>query len=424
MTRVFRLSSVALLLVCAASAVAAAKPTVAILGLEVIDKTGVPSNDDVTFAKTLTEDLRGRAKLGGPYTLANGADKELIDLKLLKGCDDDKDLKCMSGIGGDLGVDFLMYGSVTKKGSNYEITISLLDVKQRHREKTAPTTVPTTTSGAALLKKSQSIYNGLTGQTDSCTITVKTPGVDRATILLGTKEAGNITNGVGQVNGLSEGKYSIAVEAKDYHRWTKSDIQCTGGETTNITADLSKLDKAIGPGDTQVTGTSNSPGSLIGQTGTESHSEGHGKLAWKVMAYGGLAGAAVGGGLWVYGFSKTSSANGFDQSKLNFGSASTMVTYDQSQCDTSNGKTIRGAAGDANSKFDSGCSGHAITQYAIPVTVGFAVISAVGFIMLASSKDGEEHPASVAGRRHHHEPFAITPVVSPTGAGATFRMEW
>ena len=39
----------------------------------------------------LTEDLRGRAKLGGPYTLANGADKELIDLKLLKGCDDDKD---------------------------------------------------------------------------------------------------------------------------------------------------------------------------------------------------------------------------------------------------------------------------------------------------------------------------------------------
>jgi len=59
MTRAFRLSCVALLLVCAASAVAAAKPTVAILGLEVIDKSGVPSNDDVTFAKTLTEDLRG-----------------------------------------------------------------------------------------------------------------------------------------------------------------------------------------------------------------------------------------------------------------------------------------------------------------------------------------------------------------------------
>lgn len=421
MTRVFRLSSVALLLVCAASAVAAAKPTVAILGLEVIDKTGVPSNDDVTFAKTLTEDLRGRAKLGGPYTLANGADKELIDLKLLKGCDDDKDLKCMSGIGGDLGVDFLMYGSVTKKGSNYEITISLLDVKQRHREKTAPTTVPTSTNAGTLLKKSQSIYNGLTGQTDSCTITVKTPGVDRATILLGTKEAGNITNGVGQVNGLSEGKYSIAVEAKDYHRWTKGDIQCTGGETTNITADLSKLDRAV---DTQVTGTSGSPGALIGQTGTESHSEGHGKTAWKVMAYGGLAGAAVGGGLWIYGFSKTSSADGFKQSELNFNNANMTLTYDQSQCDTTDGKIVRAASGAANSKFDSGCTGHAITNYAVPITLGFAVVSAVGFIMLATSKESEDRPASVSGRRHHHEPFAIAPVVSPTGAGATFRMEW
>jgi len=424
MTRVFRLSSVALLLVCAASAVAAAKPTVAILGLEVIDKSGVPSNDDVTFAKTLTEDLRGRAKLGGPYTLANGADKELIDLKLLKGCDDDKDLKCMSGIGADLGVDFLMYGSVTKKGTSYEITISLLDVKQRHREKTAPTTVPTSTSGAALLKKSQSIYNGLTGQTDSCTITVKTPGVDRATILLGTKEAGNITNGIGQVNGLTEGKYSIAVEAKDYHRWTKSDIQCTGGETTNITADMSKMDKPADTTDTQVTGTSGSPGALIGQTGTESHSEGHGRTAWKVMAYGGLAGAAVGGGLWVYGFSKTSSADGFKQSDLNFNGASTSVTYDQSQCDTSNGALIRQIKTGANGKFDGGCSGHTITNYAVPVTLGFAVVSAVGFIMLATAKDTEDRPASVSGRRHHHEPFAITPVVSPTGAGATFRMEW
>src|SRR6201999_2110466 len=173
-----------------------------------------------------------------------------------------------------------------KKGSNYEITISLLDVKQRHREKTAPTTVPTSTNAGALLKKSQSIYNGLTGQTDSCTITVKTPGVDRATILLGTKEAGNITNGVGQVNGLTDGKYTIAVEAKDYHRWTKSDIQCTGGETTNITADLSKLDTKIIPPPDKVNppgGDGTGPTENHEITGSISH---HPTNTWKYVAVG------------------------------------------------------------------------------------------------------------------------------------------
>jgi hypothetical protein len=417
MTRVFRLSSVALLLVCAASAVAAAKPTVAILGLEVIDKSGVPSNDDVTFAKTLTEDLRGRAKLGGPYTLANGADKELIDLKLLKGCDDDKDLKCMSGIGGDLGVDFLMYGSVTKKAGNYEITISLLDVKQRHREKTAPTTVPTTTSGAALLKKSQSIYNGLTGQTDSCTITVKTPGVDRATILLGTKEAGNITNGVGQVNGLSEGKYSIAVEAKDYHRWSKSDIQCTGGETTNITADLSKLDTKIIPPPDKV----NPPGG----DGTENHEitgsvSHHGSTnSWKYVAIGGgilTAAAAITFGVKWSDLSKTGASSGTFQ----YGSKCVN--------DDAHPKSAFPNGFNADADTQSACNdapGNRTWTYVTGVgTVALLGVTVFSVVKAVSNNDSMSDEHASLGRRRHHEPFAITPVVSPTGAGATFRMEW
>jgi len=417
MTRVFRLTCGALLLVCAASAVAAAKPTVAILGLEVIDKSGVPSNDDVTFAKTLTEDLRGRAKLGGPYTLANGADKELIDLKLLKGCDDDKDLKCMSGIGGDLGVDFLMYGSVTKKGGNYEITISLLDVKQRHREKTAPTTVPTSTSAGALLKKSQSIYNGLTGQTDSCTITVKTPGVDRATILLGAKEAGNITNGVGQVNGLSEGKYSIAIEAKDYHRWSKSDIQCTGGETTNITADLSKLDTKIIPAPDKV----NPPGGEGNEnheiTGSVSH---HGATnSWKYIAIGGgvvTAAAAVTFALKWNDLAATGKTSTFQYG------ANCVIPM---PADTMHPNGIaKPGSGASQDQCDNAPSNRTWTYVS-----GVVGIAALGFTSIAiykavsgNSEMADEHAS--AGHRRHHDAFAITPVVSPTGAGATFRMEW
>ncbi|HEY0251719.1 MAG TPA: hypothetical protein VGC41_09340, partial [Kofleriaceae bacterium] len=64
----------ALVLLCALAGVAAAKPSIAILGLEVIDKTGAPSSDDVAFAKNLTESLRGRAKICGPYAISPTGD--------------------------------------------------------------------------------------------------------------------------------------------------------------------------------------------------------------------------------------------------------------------------------------------------------------------------------------------------------------
>jgi|GEM_PF-1470923 len=437
-SRTFSLSAAALL-VCAAAGVAAAKPSIAILGLEVVDKTGSPSNDDVNFAKTLTEDLRSRAKVGGPYTLANGGDKELIDLKLLKGCDGEA-INCMASIGGDLGADFLMYGSVTKRGSNYDVVIQILDVHAKKKEHVSPSNVATATGGVALQNFAKKVYNGLTGQADGCTITVKTPGVDRGTIQIGTADRGNITAGTGQILGLSEGKYSISVESPGFHRWTKGEVACTAGENTTVTADLSKdkSDKGsppvLGPGDTgagtgsgsELTGTQNlgnGSGSSSGMSGSESHSSN--KALWKTMAYGGLVGAAVGGGIWVYGYSKIS--NGYDPTNLDVSGATdkTVKNYGLSKCGTADGNNVAGVSGNtANTTFKSSCAGNSLTKLGIPLTVGFGVISAIGFVVLYMKNGDEEKPVSVAGRRKHHEPFAVTPVLSPSGAGATFRMEW
>jgi len=420
-------------LVCAAAGIAAAKPSIAILGLEVLDKSGAPSNDDVNFAKTLTEDLRSRAKVGGPYTLSNGGDKELIDLKLLKGCDGEA-INCMASIGGDLGADFLMYGSVTKRGNNYDVVIQILDVHAKKKEHVSPSNVATATNGVALQNFAKKVYNGLTGQADGCTITVKTPGVDRGTIQIGAADRGNITAGTGQIPGLSEGKYSISVEAPGYHRWTKGEVACTAGENTTITADLSK-DKGlpvIGPGDTgtgsgnDMTGTQNLGAGHItssGMSGSESHSSS--KALWKTMAYGGLAGAVVGGGVWIYGYSKIT--NGYDPTNLDVSGATdkTVKNYGLDKCGTVDGNRVASVSGNtANTTFKNSCDGNSLTKIGIPLTVGFGVISAIGFVVLYMKNGEEEKPVSVAGRRKHHEPFAITPVLSPTGAGATFRMEW
>jgi hypothetical protein len=417
MSRAFRLSSAALVVVCALAGVAAAKPSIAILGLEVIDKSGTPSNDDVQFAKNLTEGLRARAKIGGPYTLAPTGDKELIDLKLLKGCDDEKP-SCMSSIGGDLNADFLIYGSVTKKKQgNYDISVAFLDVHAGKRERTIPTSIPVGTSGVALQNQAKKIYNGLTGQSDSCTITIKTPGVDRGTILINGKEAGNITNGVGSVNGLSEGKYAIAIEANNYHRYTKGDVQCTGGETTNIQATLDKTDKAVipppntvTPNETNPTGTGDKDHEI---TGSLSHPQKK-TNTWKYVAIGsGVLTAAAAVTTVIYRQKLQELGTGGSNSAWNPGQycgtdlqptsdAPSSVTADK--CKAANGWST-----DSYVFFGASVALGAFTAFSIYKAVNHDDMS-------------DEH--MVLNGRKHHEPFAITPVVSANGGGATFRMEW
>jgi hypothetical protein len=415
MSRAFRLTSSALVLVCALAGVAAAKPSIAVLGLEVIDKSGTPSNDDVTFAKNLTEGLRARAKIGGPYTLAPTGDKELIDLKLLKGCDDEKP-SCMASIGSDLAADFLIYGSVTKKGKvNYDISIAFLDVHAAKRERTVPSSIPVGTGGVALQNTAKKIYHGLTGQSDSCTITIKAPGVDRGEILLNGKAAGNITSGVGSVNGLSEGKYAIAIEAPNFHRYTKGDVQCTGGETTNISAtmdksgtDLPAPDKVVPPGQTGVT-----PDKDHEITGSISHQTK--PNTWKYVAIGGGVLTAASLAVFInYGVKLeglgTSGSNSF------FNPGSKCVDDGM------------GGAKGINSSDNSSCSSAkswSHDTYIFGITAGALGAFTIFSVYKAMTHSDESYEQSASGgHRKHHEAFAITPVVSPSGAGATFRMEW
>jgi hypothetical protein len=74
--------------------------------------------------------------------------------------------------------------------------------------------------------------------------------------------------------------------------------------------------------------------------------------------------------------------------------------------------------------FTSACSGYQKTWIGGVMMGGGAVLAIAGIVMAKYAGGSEEQPAQVSGRRKHHDAFAITPVVSPSGAGATFRMEW
>src|SRR5262249_37705137 len=130
------LACVSLLLVVGAiRAEAGNKASVGVLGLEVNDPNGAPTPADAQVGKELTDGLRQRAKAGtGPYQLQPGSEKELIDEKILKNCDSES-MACMAGIGNELGADVLIYGHIEKKGGAYEVTVTLLDVRNRQTKR-------------------------------------------------------------------------------------------------------------------------------------------------------------------------------------------------------------------------------------------------------------------------------------------------
>jgi hypothetical protein len=444
-----RLSCLTLAALLLFGGVALAKPQIAILGLEVIDKSGSPTPADAQVAEELTQQLRARAKTSGPYSLAPNGEKELIDQKLIKQCDDEKPT-CMQSMGRDLAADFLMYGHIEKQNNAYQVTMFVFDVARKTREKTYPETIPLSeASGPALAGWARKIYGKLTGQSDACVIVVKTNGVDAGTILVNGAPKGSITNGVGQVNGLSEGRYKIAVEAKDYHRWEKSDVTCSAGQTTNVPAEMERIEN-----DTVVT-TAHGSGNELGVTGSTSRASGGHKGLWRDIAVIGAVGAVAGGGLMLYGWTKTNhygsgnnwvfgtgGADGgpdFTTTATSTGTVETPTLLKDSDCGTATAakyltsdpsaappKSMTGSYAWANSAFQDACRGRTLTEVGGVITGAFAVAAIVGIVMYLHTPEEEEPPVNVTGSRHKRRrpPIAIVPVANPDGAGVTFSMQW
>ena len=173
MSRALSLTCTALVLLGLGGSAFAAKPSIAVLGLEVVDLNGTPTPADTQAAKELSDGLRARAKAGtGPYQLAPGSDKELIDQKLLNNCDDEKP-SCMSAIGNQLGADILMFGRLEKQGRQYQVSMKVLDVGRKTVLKTSSDMIPVgEASGAALQGWAKKIYAKLTGESAGGTIVV------------------------------------------------------------------------------------------------------------------------------------------------------------------------------------------------------------------------------------------------------------
>ncbi|KAB2893226.1 MAG: PEGA domain-containing protein, partial [Kofleriaceae bacterium] len=235
-----------------ASPAFAGKPSIAILGLEIVDDGSMDAKA-TQFAEALTEALRQRARAGtGPFALAPGSDKNLIEMKLLSGCESEANA-CMAAIGAELAADRLLYGKVEKRSNGYQVSLKLLNVETKSAERSTTEVVPFgEASGAALTNWGKKLYAKITGATTQGTLVVKA-NVDAGTVFLDGEARGNIVGGTARITGLDAGDYKLAVEADCYLRH-EGKVTVEGGKDATQKVDLEKNALAacaggdIGPG--------------------------------------------------------------------------------------------------------------------------------------------------------------------------------
>jgi hypothetical protein len=373
----------------------AGKPTIAVLGLEVVDASGQIDQASTGVARDLTEGLRSRAKVGsGPFQLQPGSDKELIDEKLIKNCDSEA-IPCMSQIGKDLGADYLMYGQLKKATDGYVVTLNLLNVGKKKFEKAkAPLLIPFDKKDPqALQDAARKAYNDLTGITDAGTLVIKANATSGTVFVDDTPKA-QLAGGSATIGQLPEGRYRVAIEADGYKRSEEIVVTMRSGETVTQDVKLVVLDR-------QFSGTTSSSGGSSG--------------VWKGAFAVSTVVTAASGALWIYGWKKLPTQDELQASGAPAG-------YSHAQCPR---KENFGDAG--NKTIDDACSGYSLSKWGIVgVSVGGVAMAFTGYMAFMRS-GGEARPVGMTttGRRTtKKKELAITPILSPDGGGATFRLDW
>jgi len=393
----------ALFLIALTSSTALAqKPTVAILGLEVVDPSGIDATS-TSVARDLTEGLRARAKAGtGPYQLAIGSDKELIDEKLIHNCDES--IGCMSEIGKNLGANYLIYGRLEKKPEGYVVTINLLNVDRKKMEKAKSPLTITQKESAAIATAARKAYNDLTGTTELGTLVI-TANAQRGTVLLDDEPKGNLNSGTATLTGLKEGRYRLAIEADGYQRSPEVVVTIRSGETATqpVTLVEGKKDDLKHE-----------------YSGTTSQKSG-GAVKYAVFGVAVAAGLAS-GGFWAYSYSKEQDAAELASTQLDTAKkagGTFTIPSGHAGCDD---QAVRAAS----PAFVDACTQRDRTKYGIiGVGVSVVLIGITGYLAFSGGGEATEtRPATATAGRKKRKPFSVTPVISADGGGATFQLDW
>ncbi|HEX3903322.1 MAG TPA: PEGA domain-containing protein [Polyangia bacterium] len=216
-----------------AAAADAGTPTV-VLGFEPLE--GVPD----ALAADITDALRQRVAATKDYQLLQG--KDLVEVKLVFACPDEAPA-CLSQAGKSLGASKLIFGNVKKTGSDFQVTLKLLDVSRAVVESFTTDTVPGGRANATALRQLAPIWLAKLSGKGNGTISIRSNFPGAAVSLDGTRVGVTGTSPV-VVSDLSPGKHEVSVEKSGYTT-TKQEFTLAAGQSLPLTLDLSPVSVEI-----------------------------------------------------------------------------------------------------------------------------------------------------------------------------------
>lgn len=369
------------------------KEKIAILGLEVIGDI----QTDVTKAATaFTQEMRGQARTPKSlFQIARDSEKDLAEEKAMTECKEE--IPCMAQIGKKFNADHILWGTIERKTEAgqgvYVVRLQMLKVKDFGSDRRQWQQSIEVKDGLGDWPKRA--YFTLTDPSAPGELTVSTPGVDTATLLIDGSEKGTITSG-NRTFELPPGRYRVAIEASGFRRWEADDsVTVRPRDKTIIEAKLEKLGGKDGNGSKMCDPKVSECGGVVGGEGPK-----RGK--WWALAIGGGILHAAG---WAY------------MAKLEF--------VDKRECENKKDETGAPLCTDetkTDPAYQKGQRASDIQRYvlipALSVTGVAMVVGVVGLIV--KSGGSEKRVSSLL----EHGNFVATPFISPDRAGFLLRYSW
>jgi hypothetical protein len=405
---------------------ASAKPKVAVLGLEVLDKTNAKASIDA--ARQLTEGLRLAAKTSGPFEVADNSQREFLDEKIINQCESEQ-RDCLLKIAGNFGATSMVYGKLqlTENKKSFQVTVFLL-ASDKGAAKPALTSVPVTASPQDLQTAGKKIYNELVGVVSVGSIAIKAK-TSKGIVYLNGDMRGQLVDGELKATQLADGEYKVRITADGFKKWEET-VKVKAGQVTTVEPDLQAEAKpdvvkpdVVEPEDKgsrpAAGGKVEDPYKLKERENTISR--GGSRTGWKIAAIGGVAVAAGSMGVWTWQLSKRNSALEKTPLRTEGFKAGGDGLFGKDCSAVGEGGTALSAT--AQSQYDQACD-HVRNMWIAGSVAGVAgVVAAVSFYMGYIRSDSTESSTQTS-RRARKQRFAVTPIVSPDGGGATIRIDF
>lgn len=404
--------------------VASAKPKVAVLGLEQVDKAGSKATQEA--ARAVTEGLRQASRAGGPFD-ASDTQRELSDEKMLAGCGPDsreaEERECVKKIASTLSVGAVVYGKITLADKkNLEVRVWLLNL-DRSAPKNATVTAPASSSVVELQGVGRKLYSELTGApapAASGGFTFKTKATSGIVYING-EPRGQIANGEYKSPPLADGDYKIRVEADGYKK-LEDTVKVKNGQFSSIEVKLEEKETVKPPPDDEDKASrpvldGDKPSVDLRREGTVSNRGS--RTGWKVAAVTGFVIAAGAGGFTYLAWQDAQDAGKLVPEGTDGVGRFAFIP----KCNTNDAPAAIRMNDVQLSNWKDGCKAATKTTWGwTGVGIGVAIGLVGTYMGFVRSDSGPER--EVATKRARKPRFAVTPVVSPDGGGATFRLDF